>query len=96
MPSPGKRPATIAECIEAAAPERQPHLRMLDSILKSAAPSAAETIKWGNPFFVEPRFLSAFSAHKAHVSFVPGADAVQRFRSDLMAHSSTKNFIRVA
>ena len=58
-----KRPTTIAEYIEAAPREGQPHLRRLYAILKSVAPKAEEAIKWGTPFFVEPRFLFAFSAH---------------------------------
>ena len=66
-----KRPTTIAEYIEAASPAGQPHLRRLYAILKSVAPEAEEAIKWGTPFFVEPRFLFAFSAHKAHCNFAP-------------------------
>ena len=57
-----KRPTTIAEYIRAAPREGQPHLRRLYAILKSVAPEAEEAIKWGTPFFVEPRFLFAFSA----------------------------------
>ncbi len=63
-----KRPTTIAEYIRAAPRDGQPHLRRLYAILKSVAPEAEEAIKWGTPFFVEPRFLFAFSAHKAHLS----------------------------
>ena len=59
----GKRPTTIAEYIRAARGEGQPHLRRLYAILKSVAPQAEQVIKWGTPFFVEPRFLFAFSAH---------------------------------
>ena len=49
-----KRPTTIAEYIRAAPREGQPHLRRLYTILKSVAPEAEETIKWGTPFFVDP------------------------------------------
>ena len=68
-----KRPTTIAEYIRAAPREGQPHLRRLYAILKSVAPEAEEAIKWGTPFFVEPRFLFAFSAHKAHCNFAPSS-----------------------
>ena len=68
-----KRPTTIAEYIRAAPREGQPHLRRLHAILKSVAPEAEEAIEWGTPFFVEPRFLFAFSAHKAHLDFTPTA-----------------------
>ncbi len=59
------RPTTIAEYIRAAPAVGQPHLCKLCKILKSVAPKAEETIKWGTPFFVEPRFLFAFAAYKA-------------------------------
>ena len=90
-----KRPTTIAEYIRAAPREGQPHLRRLYAILKSVAPQAEEAIKWGTPFFVEPRFLFAFSAHKAHLSFAPTAAALQRFRKELEKHNTTKGTLRV-
>lgn len=90
-----KRPTTIAEYIRAAPREGQPHLRRLYAILKSVAPEAEEAIKWGTPFFVEPRFLFAFSAHKAHVNFAPTAAALKAFRKELDNHQTTKNYLQI-
>jgi len=90
-----KRPTTIAQYIRAAPPEGQPHLRRLYAILKSVAPGAKETIKWGVPFFVEPRFLFAFSAHKAHCNFASTAAALKPFRKELQKHKTTKNFLQI-
>ena len=90
-----RRPTTIAGYIRAAPRERQPHLRRLYAILKSAAPEAEEAIKWGTPFFVEPRFLFAFSAYKAHVSFAPPAAALKRFRMELARQETTMNTIQL-
>jgi uncharacterized protein YdhG (YjbR/CyaY superfamily) len=90
-----KRPTSIAEYIQAAPPVAQPHLRRLYAILKSVAPEAGEAIKWGNPFFVEPRFLFAFSAHKAHLSFAPTAAALAAFRKQLEKHKTTKHFLQI-
>jgi uncharacterized protein YdhG (YjbR/CyaY superfamily) len=90
-----KRPSTIAEYIRAAPREGQPNLRRLYAILKSVAPEAEEAIKWGTPFFVEPRFLFAFSAHKAHLSFAPTAEGLEAFRQELEKHKTTKNFLQV-
>jgi len=70
-------------------------LRRLYAILESVAPEAEEAIKWGNPFFVEPRFLFAFSAHKAHLSFAPTAAGLKPFRKELEKHKTTKNFLQV-
>lgn len=90
-----QRPTTIAEYIRAAPGAGQPHLRAIHAILKRAAPKAEETIKWGNPFFVEPRFLFAFSAHKAHLSFAPHAASLMHFRKELEAHDTTKHMLRI-
>jgi len=90
-----KRPSTIAEYIEAAPSAGQPHLRRLYAILKSVAPEAEEAIKWGTPFFVEPRFLFAFSAHKAHCDFAPSPSALEAFRQDLKGHKTTKNYLQI-
>jgi uncharacterized protein YdhG (YjbR/CyaY superfamily) len=90
-----KRPTTIAEYIRSAPREAQPHLHRLYAILKSVAPEAEEAIKWGTPFFVEPRFLFAFSAHKAHCNFAPTAAALKAFRKQLEKHKTTKGSLQI-
>jgi uncharacterized protein YdhG (YjbR/CyaY superfamily) len=90
-----QRPTTIAEYIQAAPREGQPHLRRLYAILKSVAPEAEEAIKWGNPFFVEPRFLFAFSSHRAHLNFAVTAAGLAPFRKELEGHKTTKNFLQI-
>ncbi len=90
-----KRPTAIAEYIRAAPREGQPHLRRLYAILKSVAPEAEEAIKSGTPFFVEPRFLFAFSAHKAHLSFAPTAAGLEAFRKELEEHKTTKGTLQI-
>ena len=90
-----KRPTTIAEYIRDAPREGQPHLRRLYAILKSVAPEAEEAIKWGTPFFVEPRFLFAFSAHKAHLSFVLMEGGLEPFRKELAKHRTTKGTLTI-
>jgi uncharacterized protein YdhG (YjbR/CyaY superfamily) len=90
-----KRPTTIAEYIKAAPREAQPHLRRLYAILKQVAPDARETIKWGSPFFVEPRFLFAFSAHRAHMNFAPSVAVLAQFRKELEKHRTTKSFLQI-
>jgi uncharacterized protein YdhG (YjbR/CyaY superfamily) len=90
-----KRPTTIAEYIATAPPEGQAHLRKLYAILKRVAPKAEEAIKWGTPFFVEPRFLFAFSAHKAHLNFVPMAAGLEPFQKELQEHTTTKGALQI-
>lgn len=90
-----QRPTTIAEYIRAAPRDGQPHLRRLYAILKSVAPEAEEAIKWGVPFFVQPRFLFSFSAHKAHCNFAPTPAALEEFREELAEHQTTKNYLQI-
>jgi uncharacterized protein YdhG (YjbR/CyaY superfamily) len=90
-----KRPATIAAYIQAAPRRGQPHLRRLYAILKSVAPQADEVIKWGTPFFVNPRFVFAFSGHKAHCNFAPTAAALKAFRKELAKYQTTDNFLQL-
>src|SRR5882762_4903374 len=91
-----KRPTTIAGYIRAAPRAGQPHFRRLYAILKSVAPEAEEAIKWGTAFFVEPRFLFAFSAHKAHLNFAPIAAGLEPFRKDMEKHKTTKGILQIA
>lgn len=88
MPTP--RPTTIAEYMAAAPPVGQAHLQRLYALLKRAAPDAEEAIKWGTPFFIEPRFVFAFSAHKTHCSFAPPTAVMERFRDELSKYKTTK------
>ncbi len=90
-----KRPTTIDEYIRDAPEEGQPHLRRMYAILKSVAPEAQDVIKWGSPFFVEPRFLFAFSAFKAHCTFAPTPEALEAFRAEIGSYETTKNYLKV-
>jgi uncharacterized protein YdhG (YjbR/CyaY superfamily) len=89
------KPRTIAEYIAAAPPEGRAHLRRLHAILKEVAPKAQEAIKWGAPFFVEPRFLFSFSATKAHANFAPSATTLEHFREELAGQRTTKHYLQL-
>ncbi|MDB6120596.1 MAG: hypothetical protein JWO08_4377 [Verrucomicrobiaceae bacterium] len=88
-------PNTIDEYIQAAPVAGQEHLRRLYALLKSVAPQAQEAIKWGTPFFIEPRFIFAFSAHKAHLNFTPSSAGLEPFAEELKPHKTTKGMLQV-
>ncbi len=92
---PGSRPATIEEYIAAAPAAGRPHLRKLHALLKAVAPKAQEAIKWGMPFFIEPRFLFSFSAHKNHLDFAPSAELLARHADKFGEYKSTKHMFQV-
>lgn len=90
-----KQPATIDGYIRAAPEAGQPHLRKVYAILRAAAPDAEEAIKWGAPFFIEPRFLFSFSGHKAHLNFAPSPETLEAFGEELEGRRTTKNYLQV-
>jgi uncharacterized protein YdhG (YjbR/CyaY superfamily) len=92
---PAARPATVDEYIRAAPPAGQAKLRKLRALLKKVAPKAELVMKWNTPFFVEPRFLFAFSAHKSHLSFTPMPSGLAPFKQELKGYSTTKGLLRI-
>lgn len=92
---PTSRPTTITAYIAAAPAAGQPLLRELYALLRAAAPQAQEAIKWNTPFFVEPRFVYGFAAHKAHASFAPPAAAMRQFAQELQALKTTKGTVQL-
>lgn len=91
----GKSYKTIEDYIQDMPAEGQGHLRRLYVILKSAAPEAQEAIKWGFPFFIEPRFLFAFSAFQKHFNFTPNAEGLAPFREELASYKTNKGSLQV-
>lgn len=90
-----KRPTTIDEYIEGAAPEARPHLRQMHRILKSVAPDGTEAIKWGVPVFWKGRVLFGFAAYKAHISFGPGEAAIRHFSEELAQYKTGKGTMQI-
>ena len=86
---PAERPTTVPSYIEAAPEAGRAHLRRLDALLREAAPEAERVIKWNVPFFVEPRFLFSFSAHKAHLGFVTTPETLAPFGDALAGYEVT-------
>ena len=88
-------PTTIAEYIAAAPRAGQPHLREVYAILKSVAPKAEEAIKWGAPFFIDPRFIFSFAAFKAHCVLAPTPAALAAFEQELAGYETTINYLKI-
>lgn len=85
------RPKTIAEYIRNAPRAGQAHLRRIHTILEEVAPDVEQTIKWNTPFFVEPRFVFGFGAHKAHASFALTPAVWTEFREELAQQHTTQH-----
>jgi uncharacterized protein YdhG (YjbR/CyaY superfamily) len=92
---PGKKPATVDEYIRAAPPQARSTLRELRALLRSVAPKAKESLKWGSPVFEEGRILFAYAAFKTHMNFMPTPSAMQPFKKELAKFTTGKGTIQL-
>ena len=76
-------PKTINEYINAAPKEAQKKLREMFACVRTSAPGAKESLKWGMPAFSYRRILVTFAAFKHHIGFYPTPSAVRAFAKDL-------------
>jgi uncharacterized protein YdhG (YjbR/CyaY superfamily) len=70
---------------------------MLDQVraaIRSAAPDATETIKYGIPTFVQNENLVHFAAFKRHIGFYPSSSGVAAFASALSEYKSAKGSVQ--
>ena len=88
------KPTTVDEYINAAAKKAQEKLREIRAILKTVAPNATETLKWGNPVFEENRILFAYAAFKSHMNFMPTPSALEPFKKELSDYKTGKGTIQ--
>ena len=88
------RPKTTAEYISAVPKEVRPKLREMRACIRSAAPGAMESLKWGMPAFSYDRILVTFAAHKNHIGFYPTPSAVRAFASVLRGFKTAKGSIQ--
>jgi len=68
-------------------------LQEVRSIVKQAAPVAAEVISYGMPAFRQDGMLVYFAAFKNHIGFYPIPSAIDAFKEDLSAFKCTKGSV---
>jgi len=88
------RPKGITEYINAAPKEAQNKLREMRKCIRTAAPGATESLKWGMPAFSYRKILVTFAAFKHHIGFYPTPSAVSAFASDLSKFTTARGSIR--
>jgi len=88
------RPETTAEYISAAPKEARPKLREIQACIRSAAPGATESLKWGMPAFSYHRILVTFAAHKHHIGFYPTPSAVHAFADEVVNFKTARGSIQ--
>jgi len=88
------RPKSITEYIHVAPKEAQKKLREMCACIRTAAPGAKESLKWGMPAFSYRRILATFAAHKHHIGFYPTPPAVRAFAKDLSKFATARGSIQ--
>ena len=89
-----ERPKGITEYINAAPKEARKKLREMRACIRTAAPGAKESLKWGMPAFSYRRILVTFAAFKHHIGFYPTPSAVSAFAQDLSKFATAKGSIQ--
>lgn len=86
--------SSIKEYIKNAPAEKQALLKKMYDEIKSAAPKATESIKYGMPTFELNGNLVHFAAMKGHLGFYPAPSGIEKFSEELSAYSTSKGCIR--
>ena len=89
----GKAPETVMEYMDLQPKETHPHLSEMMTILKNSVPNVRERILWSMPYYEKEGKSISFSACKKHISLYAGAEAIERFASDLNEFSTKKSAI---
>src|SRR5437867_11902659 len=89
-------PKSITGYINAAPKETQKKLRERRACIRTSAPGAKESLKWGMPAFSFRRILVTSAAHKHHIGFYPPPSAVTAFANDLSKFATAKESIQFA
>jgi uncharacterized protein YdhG (YjbR/CyaY superfamily) len=94
MDNKSTKPQTINEYIAAAPKEAQKKLKEMRRCIRSAAPGAQETLKWGMPAFSYKRILVIFGGFKHHIGFYPTVAAMKPFTKELSKFKTAKGSIQ--
>lgn len=89
-----KQPATIDEYIATFPKTIQDLLEKLREVIKDAAPSAEEAIRYRMPTFRLKHNLVHFAAFKKHIGFYPTSSGVEAFKEELSPYKTSKGAIQ--
>lgn len=84
----------ISSYINAQSKPQKAQLKEMYQIVKEAAPSATEAIKYGMPTLVGNGNLVHFAAMKEHLGFYPAPSAISHFAKELSKYSTSKGCVR--
>jgi uncharacterized protein YdhG (YjbR/CyaY superfamily) len=87
-------PRSIDEYIAGFPTDVRKVLEKLRKTIRSAAPSAQETISYQIPTFTLNGHLVYFAAWKEHIGFYPASAGIEKFKKELSPYEMRKGTIR--
>lgn len=87
-------PSTIDEYIARCPEHVQAILSKIREIIRKAAPTAEETIKYQIPTFVLNGNLVHFAAFQNHIGFYPTPSGITKFKQELSAYKGAKGSVQ--
>lgn len=87
-------PKNIDEYIAGCAPEVQPILDKIRSIVRQEAPEAEEAISYQMPTFRLNGNLVHFAAFKHHIGFYPTPSGTEKFQKEIASYKAAKGSIQ--
>jgi uncharacterized protein YdhG (YjbR/CyaY superfamily) len=85
---------SIDEYIADFSNEVQDILQKIRTIVKEAAPDAAEAIKYQIPTFVLNGNLVHFAAFEKHIGFYPTPSGIEQFKDELSTYKNAKGSVQ--
>jgi uncharacterized protein YdhG (YjbR/CyaY superfamily) len=85
---------TVDAYIAAAPRELQGKLKQLRTIIREAAPNAAERISYGMPYYAHKGRLAYFSLSKAHIGLYIPTPVIDEHKAELKDYEAEKATIR--
>ena len=89
----GKAPETVLEYIDLQPLEAHSHLIKMMITLQNSVPYINERILWSMPYYEKEGKSISFSACRDHISFYIGAEAIEKFASELNKFVTKKNAV---
>ncbi len=87
-------PATVDEYIAQFPEDVQRILDRIRTVIREAAPDAAERISYEIPAFYWDGYLVSFGSWKRHIGLYPGGAGIETFADELAAYKRTKGGVQ--
>ncbi len=91
---PKRKPQTVAQYIAAAPKQSRAKLIQIRAYIRSAAPRATESLKWGMPAYSYHRILVTFAGFNKHIGFYPTPGVIKAFAKELAGYKTGKGSIQ--